>query len=126
MIVFKSTPSDNKLVGVHNRMGMKLASKCIGTLMVKFQLFELIKGMLDVAGPTNTQKDGVQSHDFSTNKFAEFCMLLLCRLQLLSRPRVFTVLDFNQVHMPLVYMELVGLCHAVGSCGPLCWVVPAA
>eukprot|EP00983_Pelagomonas_calceolata_P070101 1150638-Pelagomonas_calceolata.AAC.1 len=64
--------------------------------------------MISVAGPTNTQKYSVQSHDFSTNELAEVSMLPLCRLQLLSRPRVFTVLDFNEVHMPLVYMELVG------------------
>eukprot|EP00983_Pelagomonas_calceolata_P016627 524333-Pelagomonas_calceolata.AAC.1 len=44
-------------------------------------------------------------------------MLPLCRLQLLSRPRVFTVLNFNQVHMPLVPIQLVGLPHAVGCCG---------
>eukprot|EP00983_Pelagomonas_calceolata_P001465 49209-Pelagomonas_calceolata.AAC.1 len=82
--------------------------------------------MISVAGPTNTQKDSVESHDFSTNKFPEVCMLPLCRLLLLSRPSVFTVLNFNQVHVPLVFMKLVGLPHAVGSCGPLCWVVSAA
>eukprot|EP00983_Pelagomonas_calceolata_P018514 580717-Pelagomonas_calceolata.AAC.1 len=57
MIVFNSTPSGDKL-GVHNRMGMKFASKFNGTLlMVKSQLFKLLKGVLSVAGPTNTQKD---------------------------------------------------------------------
>eukprot|EP00983_Pelagomonas_calceolata_P084082 1156293-Pelagomonas_calceolata.AAC.1 len=35
MIVFNNTPSGNKLVGVHNRVGMKLASKFNDTLMVK-------------------------------------------------------------------------------------------
>eukprot|EP00983_Pelagomonas_calceolata_P029752 932246-Pelagomonas_calceolata.AAC.1 len=69
--------------------------------MVKSQLFKLVKGVLSVAGPTITQKDGVESHKFSTNELAEVCMLPLCRLQLLSRPCAFTVLDFNQVHMPL-------------------------
>eukprot|EP00983_Pelagomonas_calceolata_P127086 1161366-Pelagomonas_calceolata.AAC.1 len=44
MIVFSSTPSGNELVGLHNRMGMKLASKLYGTLIVKSKLFELIKG----------------------------------------------------------------------------------
>eukprot|EP00983_Pelagomonas_calceolata_P035222 1101433-Pelagomonas_calceolata.AAC.1 len=82
--------------------------------------------MISVAGPTNTQKCSVESYIFSTNEFAEFCMLPLCRLQLLPRPRIFTVLDFNQVHVRMVYMELVGLSHAVGLCGPLCWVVSAA
>eukprot|EP00983_Pelagomonas_calceolata_P030640 961914-Pelagomonas_calceolata.AAC.1 len=47
-------------------------------------------------------------------------MLPLCRLQLLSRPRVFTVIDFKQVHMPLVHTQLVGLPHAVDCCGPQC------
>jgi len=104
-------------------MHMKFASKFIGALVVKSQLFKLVKGVLSVAGPTNTQKDGVESHNFCINEFAEVCMLPLCRLQLLSRPRVFTVLDFNQVHMPLVYIQLVGLPHAVGCCGPQCGVV---
>uniref|UniRef100_A0A6S8PPB3 Uncharacterized protein n=1 Tax=Dunaliella tertiolecta TaxID=3047 RepID=A0A6S8PPB3_DUNTE len=126
ILVFNSTPSGNKLVGIHDRMGMKFASKFIGALMVKSQLFKLVKGVLSVAGPTNTQKDGVESHNFCINEFAEVCMLPLCRLQLLSRPRVFTVLDFNQVHMPLVYIQLVGLPHAVGCCGPQCGVVSAA
>eukprot|EP00983_Pelagomonas_calceolata_P041468 1138085-Pelagomonas_calceolata.AAC.2 len=80
---------------------MKFASKFIGALVVKFQSFKLVKGVLSVAGPTNTQKDVVESHNFSINGFAEVCMLPLCHLQLLSRPRVFTVLDFNQVHIPL-------------------------
>eukprot|EP00983_Pelagomonas_calceolata_P012761 408050-Pelagomonas_calceolata.AAC.1 len=69
-------------------MGMKFASKFIGALVVKSQLLRLGKGVLCVAGPTNAQKD-------------EVCMLPLCCLQLLSKPRVFTVLDFNQVHVPL-------------------------
>eukprot|EP00983_Pelagomonas_calceolata_P040081 1137448-Pelagomonas_calceolata.AAC.1 len=47
-------------------------------------------------------------------------MLPLFRLQLLSRPRVFTVLDFNQVHVPLIYNQLVGLPHTIGCCGPQC------
>eukprot|EP00983_Pelagomonas_calceolata_P071105 1151068-Pelagomonas_calceolata.AAC.1 len=79
--VFNSTPSGNKLVAIHDRMGMEFLS--------------------NVAGPTNTQKDSVESHNFSTNEFAEVCMLPLCRLQLLSRPRAFTVLNFNQVYVPL-------------------------
>eukprot|EP00983_Pelagomonas_calceolata_P115857 1160245-Pelagomonas_calceolata.AAC.2 len=49
ILVFNSTPSGNKLVGIHNRMGMKFASKLIGTTVVKPQLFKLIKGVLSVA-----------------------------------------------------------------------------
>eukprot|EP00983_Pelagomonas_calceolata_P073487 1152157-Pelagomonas_calceolata.AAC.3 len=89
-------------------MGMKFASKFIGALVVKSHLFKLVKGVLSIAGPTNTQEDSVESHNFCNNEFGEVCMLPLCRLQLLSKPRVFTVLDFNQVYMPLVYIQLVG------------------
>eukprot|EP00983_Pelagomonas_calceolata_P036030 1127557-Pelagomonas_calceolata.AAC.1 len=121
MIVFNSTSSGNRLVGVHNRMGMKLASKFNGTLMVK--LFELIinydKGVFNIPGPANAQKDSTKSFSFCTNEFAEVCMLLLCCLQLLSRPRVLTVLDFNQVHMSLASIQLVRLSHAVSFAGPL-------
>eukprot|EP00983_Pelagomonas_calceolata_P010008 324737-Pelagomonas_calceolata.AAC.1 len=59
--VINSTPSGNELVGVHNRMGMKLASKFNGTLMVKSKLFELIKGVSNIRGPANTQKESIES-----------------------------------------------------------------
>eukprot|EP00983_Pelagomonas_calceolata_P015621 496287-Pelagomonas_calceolata.AAC.1 len=49
-------------------MGMKFASEFIGALVVKSQLFKLVKGVLSVAGPTNTQKDGVESHSFCINE----------------------------------------------------------
>eukprot|EP00983_Pelagomonas_calceolata_P005945 198007-Pelagomonas_calceolata.AAC.1 len=71
VFVFNSTPSDNKLVGTHDRMSMKFASKFIGVLVVKSQSFKLVKGVLSVADPINTQKDGVESHNFSINEFAE-------------------------------------------------------
>eukprot|EP00983_Pelagomonas_calceolata_P038182 1136701-Pelagomonas_calceolata.AAC.1 len=57
MIVFDSTPSGNKLVGIHNRMGMKFPSKFSGPLMVKSKLFELVKGVFYITGPANTQKE---------------------------------------------------------------------
>eukprot|EP00983_Pelagomonas_calceolata_P083200 1156110-Pelagomonas_calceolata.AAC.1 len=50
--------SGNKLVGIHNIMCIKLASKFNGTLVVKSQLLKLVKGVLIVTGPTDTQKDG--------------------------------------------------------------------
>eukprot|EP00983_Pelagomonas_calceolata_P069797 1150504-Pelagomonas_calceolata.AAC.1 len=102
--VLNSTPSGNnlKLVGVHKRMSMKLAS------------------------PANTQKDSMKSYSFCTNEFVEVCMLPVRRLQLLSRPRVFTVLHFNQVHMPLVCIQLVRLPHAVSYAGPPWGAMPAA
>eukprot|EP00983_Pelagomonas_calceolata_P035314 1104299-Pelagomonas_calceolata.AAC.2 len=71
-------------------MGMKFVSKFIGVLVVNLQLLKLDEGVLSVAGPTNTQKDGVESHNVCINEFAEVCMLPLCRLQLLSRPCVLT------------------------------------
>eukprot|EP00983_Pelagomonas_calceolata_P031396 984833-Pelagomonas_calceolata.AAC.1 len=95
-------------------MGMKSASKSIGALMVKSQSFKLVKSVLSVAGPTNTQKDGVKGQKFCINVLTKICMLPLCRLQLLPRPRVFRILDFNQVHMLLVYIQLEGLPHAIG------------
>eukprot|EP00983_Pelagomonas_calceolata_P069561 1150406-Pelagomonas_calceolata.AAC.2 len=51
-----STPTGRKLVGIHSKMGMAFASKFNGTLVVK--MFKLVKGMLSITGPTNTQKDG--------------------------------------------------------------------
>eukprot|EP00983_Pelagomonas_calceolata_P117926 1160455-Pelagomonas_calceolata.AAC.4 len=90
ILVLSSTPSGTKLVGVLNRMGMKLASKFNGTLMAKFKLFEVIKSVFTITGPANTQKDNMKSHRFCTNEFAYFCMLPLCRLQLSSRPCVLT------------------------------------
>eukprot|EP00983_Pelagomonas_calceolata_P027408 860793-Pelagomonas_calceolata.AAC.1 len=90
-------------------MGMKFLSKFIGPLMFQSKLFRLVQGMIGVAGPTNTQKESMESHNFSINEFAEVCMLPLFHLQLLSRPLVFTVLNFNQMHVPLVYIQLVGL-----------------
>eukprot|EP00983_Pelagomonas_calceolata_P048173 1140942-Pelagomonas_calceolata.AAC.4 len=74
-------------MGVLNRMGMKLQARKLR------------------ASPANTQKDCMKSHSFYTNEFAEVCMLPLCCLQLLSRPRVLTVLDFNQLHMSLVSIQ---------------------
>eukprot|EP00983_Pelagomonas_calceolata_P039577 1137228-Pelagomonas_calceolata.AAC.5 len=106
------------------KMGMKLASKFQGTLLVKSQLFKLFQGILSVAGPTNNQKDGVKSHCFSINKLsvtgptdtqeddterdsfsayilAQICMLPLCRLQLLPRPSIIAIV-FYRVYVPLV------------------------
>eukprot|EP00983_Pelagomonas_calceolata_P067202 1149401-Pelagomonas_calceolata.AAC.4 len=53
--VFNSTPSGNKLVGIHNRTGMEFARKFNGMLVVKSQLFKLAKATLSVTGPTNTR-----------------------------------------------------------------------
>eukprot|EP00983_Pelagomonas_calceolata_P066097 1148865-Pelagomonas_calceolata.AAC.3 len=41
VIVFNSTPSGNKLVGVQNRMDMKFASKFSGTLMAYSKAFKV-------------------------------------------------------------------------------------
>eukprot|EP00983_Pelagomonas_calceolata_P030525 957863-Pelagomonas_calceolata.AAC.1 len=71
-------------------MGMKSVSKLNGTLVFKSQLFKLVECMFCVMRSNNAQDDGMKSYDFCTNEFAEVCMLPLCRLQLLSRPRVLT------------------------------------
>eukprot|EP00983_Pelagomonas_calceolata_P050725 1142098-Pelagomonas_calceolata.AAC.6 len=121
-VVFNGKPSGNKLGGIHNRMGMKFASKFIGALVVKSQLFKLAKGMLNVAGPTNTQKDGMKSLRFCTNKFAEVCAATYCCPGLMSSQ----YLNFNQMHMPPVYIQLVGLSHVAGCRDPLRGVASAA
>eukprot|EP00983_Pelagomonas_calceolata_P024795 780920-Pelagomonas_calceolata.AAC.1 len=43
ILVFNSTPIGNKPVGIHDRMGMKSASKFIGALVVKSRLFKLVQ-----------------------------------------------------------------------------------
>eukprot|EP00983_Pelagomonas_calceolata_P047845 1140817-Pelagomonas_calceolata.AAC.1 len=101
--VCNGTPSGNKLVGIHNIMGMKFVSKFIGAFVVQSKLFKLVQGMISTAGPTSTQKDGVESHNF-------FALMSLqgsacCRYAASNccpgHERVFTVLNFNQVHVPL-------------------------
>eukprot|EP00983_Pelagomonas_calceolata_P122955 1160955-Pelagomonas_calceolata.AAC.6 len=57
-LIFNGTPSGIKLIGTCNKKGMKFASKFNGTLVVKSQLFKLVKGALSITGPANTQKDG--------------------------------------------------------------------
>eukprot|EP00983_Pelagomonas_calceolata_P135253 1162138-Pelagomonas_calceolata.AAC.6 len=58
-VAVRMVTSSARLVGIRNRVGMKFASKFDGTLVVKTQLGKLVKGMLSIAGPTNTQKDGM-------------------------------------------------------------------
>eukprot|EP00983_Pelagomonas_calceolata_P008015 261283-Pelagomonas_calceolata.AAC.1 len=70
-LVFNNTPCGDKLVGIHNTMGIKFGSKLINALLVKFQILTLVKGVLSVAGPNNTQKNSVESHNFCINEFAE-------------------------------------------------------
>eukprot|EP00983_Pelagomonas_calceolata_P058513 1145521-Pelagomonas_calceolata.AAC.1 len=43
---------------------MKFASKFNGTLVVKSQLYELVKGMLSIKCSTNAQENGMKSHSF--------------------------------------------------------------
>ena len=38
----------------------EVCEQVFGALMVKSQLFKMVKGVLSLAGPTNTQKDGVR------------------------------------------------------------------
>eukprot|EP00983_Pelagomonas_calceolata_P041119 1137918-Pelagomonas_calceolata.AAC.2 len=106
-------------------MGMEFISKFISTLVVQSLLFDLVKGVLSVAG-TTIAKRMVCRVTACINESTEVCMLPLRRLQLLSRPCISTVLDFNQVHMVMVDIQLVGLSHVVGRCGPQLGSVSAA
>eukprot|EP00983_Pelagomonas_calceolata_P120484 1160712-Pelagomonas_calceolata.AAC.2 len=56
--VFSLPPSGNKHFGTHDRMGMEFASKFNSMLVVKSQLFTLVKVVLSITIPINTQKDG--------------------------------------------------------------------
>eukprot|EP00983_Pelagomonas_calceolata_P006229 206673-Pelagomonas_calceolata.AAC.1 len=71
-------------------MSMKSVSKFNGTLVVKSHLFKLVECMFCATRSTNAQENGMKSYNFRTKEFAEVCVLPLCRLQLLSRPRVLT------------------------------------
>eukprot|EP00983_Pelagomonas_calceolata_P041867 1138237-Pelagomonas_calceolata.AAC.10 len=59
--VFNSTPSGNKLIGIYNSMGMEFASKFNGTLVINFQLHKLVKAVLSITSPTDTQKDDLHA-----------------------------------------------------------------
>eukprot|EP00983_Pelagomonas_calceolata_P115112 1160159-Pelagomonas_calceolata.AAC.6 len=70
--VFNGTPSGNKFVGIRNSTGMKLVSKFIGTLVIKFQflnwfvhtlhiMVQLCTPILGYPLPLTRQRDG-QSH----------------------------------------------------------------
>eukprot|EP00983_Pelagomonas_calceolata_P006642 218014-Pelagomonas_calceolata.AAC.1 len=43
IVVFISTPSGNKLMGILNQMGMEYLSKFMGLLMVQSKLFKLVQ-----------------------------------------------------------------------------------
>eukprot|EP00983_Pelagomonas_calceolata_P024184 760706-Pelagomonas_calceolata.AAC.1 len=72
MIVFNSASSGGKLVGLHNRMGMELASKFNGTLVAKSQLFKLVEGMLSIPSPTKgLQGVGLQPENLADRLLVE-------------------------------------------------------
>ena len=48
-----------------------------------------------VDGATHTQKDDVESNGGSSEKNAKVFVLLLCGVQLVLRPGVFTILDLD-------------------------------
>eukprot|EP00983_Pelagomonas_calceolata_P104192 1158995-Pelagomonas_calceolata.AAC.6 len=90
IIAYNSTPGVNKLVGIHNRMGMEFASKLNGMLVVKSQLCKLVRGMLNVTDPTDTQKD-----DF------------LLPVDIRARHPAFTLKGYNQVHYKCFLPEII-------------------
>eukprot|EP00983_Pelagomonas_calceolata_P130511 1161690-Pelagomonas_calceolata.AAC.5 len=60
ILVSNSKPSGNKLVGIHNSMGMKFVSKFIGVLVVKSQFSKL-----DAKSPKITESGAVGGHIWS-------------------------------------------------------------
>eukprot|EP00983_Pelagomonas_calceolata_P035175 1099955-Pelagomonas_calceolata.AAC.1 len=57
-------------------MGMEFLSKFMGPLTVQSKLFELAEGLISIAGPTNTQKDIVESHNLALMSLLRY---LCCR-----------------------------------------------
>eukprot|EP00983_Pelagomonas_calceolata_P102658 1158832-Pelagomonas_calceolata.AAC.2 len=106
LFIFNSTPSGNKLVGILNRVGLKLVGKLNGTLLVQTQLFQLVRSMLSITCPTNAQEIGMKSHSFA----------------LISLQRSACCRCAASNCCP----GLVGLSHAVSCAGPLFGPVPAA
>eukprot|EP00967_Tisochrysis_lutea_P024871 scaffold28567_cov21-Tisochrysis_lutea.AAC.1 len=107
VIVFNCTPSGNEFVDMLYSTGMKFLSKLTNILLVK-----VVLSVLSVARPTNTQKNGLHAAAVLPPT--------------LSRPRAYTVLYLNQVHMLLVCIQLMRLPYARICAGPLCGPVPAA
>ena len=56
---FKSTSSASKLVGILDRMDMKLTSKLLSLLIIDAQLFKRLKCVWNIDHTTNTQKNSV-------------------------------------------------------------------
>ena len=56
---FKSTPSASKLVGILDRMNMKLKSKLLSPLFIDTQLYKRLKRVWNIDHTTNTQKNSV-------------------------------------------------------------------
>ena len=56
---FKSTPSATKLVGIVDRMDMKLESKLLSPLVNDTQLFKRLKRVWNMNHTTHTQKNSV-------------------------------------------------------------------
>ena len=56
---FKCTPSASKLVGILDRMNMKLESKLLSPLVIDTQLFKRLRRVGNIDHTTHTQKNSV-------------------------------------------------------------------
>eukprot|EP00983_Pelagomonas_calceolata_P013124 419381-Pelagomonas_calceolata.AAC.1 len=58
------------LSGTPSGWACSFASKFHGTVVVKFKLFELIKGVFSITSHTNAQENNMKSHSFCTGRSA--------------------------------------------------------
>jgi hypothetical protein len=65
------------------------------SLRIKTQFLKRLQSVRVVDGATHTQKDDVESNGGSSEKNAKVFVLLLCGVQLVLRPGVFTILDLD-------------------------------
>ena len=78
-----------------HRVHIELGGKLLNSLRIKTQFLERFQSVSVVDGATHTQKDDVESNGGSSEKNAKVFVLLLCGVQLVLRPGVFTILDLD-------------------------------
>jgi aspartate carbamoyltransferase regulatory subunit len=97
----KSTSGKNKLGSVIDRMNMKLGSEFLNSLRIKTQLLKRLQRVIVVDGATHSQKDDVESNGGFLKDGAEAFVLFLRGAHLVLRSSVLTVLDLDEVNLPL-------------------------
>ena len=76
-------------------------SKFLSSLRVKTQLLKRVQRVIIVDGATHSQKDGVEGNGGSLKDGAEAFVLFLRGAHLVLRSSVLTVLDLDEVNLPL-------------------------